>query len=265
MNFKKPYKAITICLSLFIIFIFAGCSRIETTSNSTNSKQKIVIGMDDSFPPMEFRDTKNNLQGFDIDLANEIGKRLNVEIEFMPTDWNGVIQSLQTKRFDIILSALSVTEDRKKQIAFSDPYILEKQIVVVQKSNTTIKTPDDLKGKIVGVQLGSTSEEAMKSIERSMQSVKRYDKNTEALQDLAIGRTQAVVVDELVGRYYIKEHSDKYRILDKELTKEPIAVGFRKDDTELKNKFNKVLKEMSKDGTLEKISKKWFGENITSK
>lgn len=261
--FNKKFKIITCTLvSTIIILGLSGCSTKKSTPVS-DKQQKIVIGMDDSFPPMEFRDSSNNLQGFDIDLANEISKRLNIKVEFMPTDWNGVIQSLNAKRFDIILSALSVTPEREQQIAFSKPYLEDNQVIVVAKNNTDITEPEDLKGKIVGVQLGSTSEEAMKPLVNTIKEVKKYERNTQALEDLAIGRTQAVVVDELVGRYYIKEHSDKYKILSKPLTREPVAVGFRKDDTTTKEKFDKALDEMKKDGTMENISKKWFGENIT--
>lgn len=263
---KDKIKALgIILLSSAVIIGAAGCSKASSTSTSAakdSSAQKIVIGLDDSFPPMEFRDSSNNLQGFDIDMAKEISKRLNIKFEYMPTDWNGVIQSLNSKRFDIILSALSVTPEREKEITFSNPYLVERQIVVVSKSNTTINNPTDLKGKVVGVQLGSTSEDAIKPLASSMKEVKKYDKNTSALEDLAIGRTDAVVVDELVGRYYIKEHSDKYRILSQGLTNEPIAIGFRKADTDLKNKFDKVLNDMKKDGTMDKISQKWFGSNI---
>lgn len=261
INKKIKFIALTLISTVFIAGL-SGCSTKKSESPS-DKQQKIVIGMDDSFPPMEFRDSSNNLQGFDIDLANEISKRLNIKFEFMPTDWNGVIQSLNAKRFDIILSSLSVTPEREQQIAFSKPYLQGNQIVVVSKNNTDINVPEDLKGKIVGVQLGSTSEAAMKPLVGTIKEVKKYEKNTEALEDLAIGRTQAVVVDELVGRYYIKEHSDKYRVLSQSLAKEPIAIGFRKEDTALKDKFDKVLDEMQKDGTMESISKKWFGENIT--
>lgn len=261
---NNKIKLISSILLVSTLFLGAtGCSKTKEAASSASAPQKIVIGMDDSFPPMEFRDSSNNLQGFDIDLTKELEKKLNVKFEYMPTDWNGVIQSLNSKRFDIIFSALSVTEERKKEILYSNPYLVEKQVIVVRKDNTTINKPEDLKGKIVGVQLGSTSEDAIKDLASSMKDVKKYDKNTEALQDLAIGRTDAVVVDELVGRYYIKEQDGKYKVLGQGLVNEPIAVGFRKEDSALKDKFDKALDELKKDGTIEKLSKKWFGEDIT--
>jgi polar amino acid transport system substrate-binding protein len=176
----KKFKFIgSLLLASTILFTAAGCSKTKETSTDTkNTSRKIVVGMDDTFPPMEYRDEANNLKGFDIDLANELGKKLNIQFEFMPTDWNGVIQSLKSKRFDIILSALSITPEREQEIAFSRPYMAGGQIIVVKKDNTTINTREDLKGKVVGLQLGSTAEAAVKDIEGSIKQVKKYDKNT---------------------------------------------------------------------------------------
>lgn len=261
----KKFKFIgSLLLASTILFTAAGCSKTKETSTDTkNASRKIVVGMDDTFPPMEYRDEANNLKGFDIDLANELGKRLNIQFEFMPTDWNGVIQSLKSKRFDIILSALSITPEREQEIAFSRPYMAGGQIIVVKKDNKNINSREDLKGKVVGLQLGSTAEAAVKDIEGSIKQVKKYDKNTEALQDLAIGRLDAVVVDELVGRYYIKDKSAEFRILKEQLSKEDTGIGFRKEDTQLRDEFNKALEDMKNDGTLAKLSSKWLGEDIT--
>lgn len=263
---KKIIKLVSLILSSLLIMSLAGCGSSKDTSTADTKNgipSKIVVGLDDSFPPMGFRSDEDKIIGFDIDMANEMAKRMGVEIEYMPTEWSGVIPALNSKKFDVIISAMSVTEERKKEIAFSNPYILEKQVIVVKKDNTSINSSDDLKDKIVGVQLGSTSAEAIAPIRNTMKEVKEYDKNTEALQDLAIGRLDAVAVDELVARYYIKEHNDKYRVVEKEISKEPIAIGLRKEDTALIAKFNETLKAMQEDGTMTKISKAWFGEDIT--
>ncbi|MCY6957029.1 amino acid ABC transporter substrate-binding protein [Clostridium brassicae] len=259
-------KLITLSLSFIIVLGLFGCgSSKNPTSNSSKDEipKKIVVGLDDSFPPMGFRSDEDKIIGFDIDMANEMAKRMGVEIEYMPTEWSGVIPALKAEKFNVVISAMSVTEERKKEIAFSNPYILEKQVIVVKKDNKNINSSKDLKDKIVGVQLGSTSAEAIKPIRNTMKEVKEYDKNTDALQDLSIGRLDAVAVDELVARYYMKEHNDKYRVVEKEISKEPIAIGFRKEDTNLIQKFNETLKAMQTDGTMSKISKQWFGEDIT--
>lgn len=257
---KKTFNKIVILLLIIMATMsFMACGQ-KKEDKPTN---KIVVGLDDSFPPMGFRNSKNELQGFDIDMANEIGKRLGKEMEFMPFNWDGIIPGLKQKKFDVIISAMSVTPEREKEIAFSTPYIQERQVVVVKKDNSSINNPTDLKGKVVGVQKGSTSELAMKDLTKDFKEVKYYNQNIDALKDLALGRVDAVAVDELVARYYIKDQADTYKVLDKELTIEPIAIGLRKEDSELKAKFDKALADMKQDGTLAKISNKWFGEDIT--
>ncbi|GFP77786.1 amino acid ABC transporter substrate-binding protein [Clostridium fungisolvens] len=248
----------TISLSLI------SCGQTKKDSTSTAASNTIVVGLDDSFPPMGFKNSKGELQGFDIDMAKEIAKRTNKEIKFMPYNWDGIIPGLKQKKFDVIISAMSVTPEREKEIAFSTPYLNERQVIVVKKDNTSIASPDDLKGKTVGVQKGSTSEDAIKDTKSTFKDTKLYDENIAALQDLQIGRIDAVVVDELVARYYIKEKADTYKVLDKSVATEPIAIGLRQEDKDLKATFDKVIKEMQEDGTLAKISKTWFGEDITS-
>jgi polar amino acid transport system substrate-binding protein len=226
---------------------------------------KLVIGIDDAFPPMEFRNEKGELVGFDIDASRELGKRLGIEIEHQPTAWKGVIMSLKTKKFDIIWSGMSITDERKKEIAFSDAYIMEKQIMVVKAGNEKIKSVNDLgEASVVGVQLGSTSEEALEKLGKKFKEVKRYDKNTSAFMDLKIGRIDALAVDELVGRYYLSQRPGVYAVLPEPLTSEPIGIGIRKEDVSLRDMIQKTLDEMFADGTMKKISIKWFGDDITT-
>lgn len=223
---------------------------------------KITIGIDDAFPPLEFRDDKNQLVGYDIDLSREAAKRLGVEAEWIPTEWNGVILALNSKKFDIIWSGMSMTADRAKQVDFSPAYLNEAQVVVVKANDDSVKTQDDLKGKIVGTQLGSTSEEAANKIE-GLKELKKYSKFTEAFLDLANNRTQAIVVDELVGRYYMTKRPNEFKVAFP-LVKEPIGIAFRKEDKALREALVKVLEEMKQDGTMAQISKKWFGEDIST-
>ncbi|NMD40749.1 MAG: amino acid ABC transporter substrate-binding protein [Deltaproteobacteria bacterium] len=226
---------------------------------------KLTIGIDDAFPPMEFRNEKNELVGFDIDASRELGKRLGITIEHIPTVWDTVILSLKSKKFDIVWSGMSVTAEREKEIAFTKPYIMEKQVVVVKAGNKKITGLKDLGGDtIVGVQLGSTSEEALAKLNKKFKEIKKYDKNPDAFMDLKIGRIDALAVDELVGRYYLSQKPGEYSVLKEELLSEPIGIGIRKEDVALKDMIQKTLDEMFKDGTMKKISIKWFGDDITS-
>lgn len=217
---------------------------------------KLVIGIDDAYPPMEFRNEKNELIGFDIDLAREIGKRLGVEVQWIPTEWNGVILALNSGKFDIILSAMSITEERAKQVDFSPAYINMGQVVATKAGDKTINTLADLKGKVLGTQLGSTSAEAAKTIE-GYKDLKEYPKFTEVFMDLAIGRIDAAVVDQLVALYYANTRPEAFKIAC-EVVPEPIGIAYRKADDSLQGAMDKILVDLINEGFIDELSAKWF-------
>lgn len=224
----------------------------------------IVIGLDDNFPPMGFRDEKNALVGFDIDLAKEVGKRLGVEVTFKPIDWSAKESELNGNRIDVLWNGLTITEERKANILFTKPYLENHQIVVVtEKSPVTNKA--QLAGAVVGVQDGSSAVDAVQKDEataKSIKDLKKFGDNVTALMDLSAGRLNAVVVDEVVGRYYTGKKPGEYRVLDENFGTEDYGVGVRKGDTELAAKLDKALDDMKADGTAATISTKWFGKDI---
>ena len=241
--------------------LLVGCGQKQEKLNSLQAVQKsgkLTIGLDDSYPPMEFRDSKNNLVGFDIDLGNEIGKKLGVKTEYTTTDFNGILLALNSSRFNIILAALSVTDKRKETIAFSDTYLMGGQVLAVKQGNTSIKSLKDLNGKVIACQLGSTGDSAASGI-KGVKEVKKYDKITAAFQELSSKRVDAVVMDAQVGGYYVSKKPGAYEVLKDRISEEPIGVGFKKDDKELKAAVQKALNELKADGTLSKLSQKWFG------
>lgn len=236
--------------------LLAGCGGAQS--------KKVVVGLDDNFPPMGFRDDKNNIVGFDVDMAKEATKRLGMAVEFKPIDWNSKEAELNSKRVDVLWNGLTITEKRKENIGFTKAYMENKQIIVVA-ANAKLKTKADLAGKVVGVQDGSSSVEAIEkeaAVLKSFKELKKFPDNVAALMDLKTGRLDAVVVDEIVGRYYIAKKPGEYVVLAENFGSEEYGVGLRKDDKELLAKLQKVLDEMKQDGTSAKISKQWFGENI---
>ncbi|HOJ13303.1 MAG TPA: amino acid ABC transporter substrate-binding protein [Deltaproteobacteria bacterium] len=260
-------KRNVIMVLVLFLAVMAGSTAFGADDSWERVKKagKITIGIDDAFPPMEFRNDKNELVGFDIDASKELAKRLGIKVEHIPTVWDTVILSLKAKKFDIVWSGMSITAEREKEIAFTRPYIMEKQVVVVKAGNKKIRSLKDLGADtVVGVQLGSTSEEALAKLNRKFKEIKKYDKNTDAFMDLSIGRIDALAVDELVGRYYLSQKPGKYTVLKEELTSEPIGIGLRKEDVALKEKIQATLDGMFKDGTMKKISIKWFGDDITT-
>ncbi len=260
--------------ALILSFSMIGCSSSQGSSSKEDKsleaiKQKgeFVVGLDDTFAPMGFRDEKGEIVGLDIDLAKEVAKRMGVKAVFKPVEWDGIIMSLNNEDIDLIWNGLSITEKRKEQINYSSPYMLDGQAIIV-KGNSSIKSKKDLKGKIVALQMGSTSEDAVQKepeVLNSFKELKKYGNYAEALMDLQIGRVDAVVIDEMVGRYYMTKKPGVYTVLDEGFEAQEMGIGFRKSDISFKNEVNKILDEMKADGTAKKISEKWLGKDLIEK
>jgi len=267
-------RAFWMMAGLMAALVVTGCGKKEepvvaapASAPAPVAAKAIVIGLDDNFPPMGFRDDKNELIGFDIDLAKEAGKRLGVEVSFKPIDWSAKEVELNGNRIDVLWNGLTITEERKANILFTKPYLENRQIVVVtDKSPITNKA--QLKGKVVGVQDGSSAVEAVQKDEataKSLKELKKFGDNVTALMDLSAGRLDALVVDEIVGRYYAGKKPGEYRVLEDNFGTEDYGVGTRKGDTELAAKLDKALDDMKADGTAAKIATQWFGKDIIKK
>ncbi|MDR1935354.1 MAG: amino acid ABC transporter substrate-binding protein [Candidatus Accumulibacter sp.] len=229
--------------------------------------QAVVIGLDDHFPPMGFRDDKNEIVGFDIDLAREAGRRLGLEVSFKPIDWSAKEAELNGKRIDVLWNGLTITEERKANILFTKPYLENRQIIVVP-GNSPIEAKAGLAGKIVGAQDGSSAVDAIAldaETAKAIGELKKFSDNVTALMDLSAGRLDAIVMDEIVGRYYTAKKPGEYRVLEENFGAEEYGVGVRKGDTELAGKLDKALDEMKADGSAAVISGKWFGSDILKK
>jgi polar amino acid transport system substrate-binding protein len=219
---------------------------------------------------MGFKNESNEIVGFDIDLAKEASKRLGCEVEFKAIDWNSKEAELKSGRVDVLWNGLDITEKRKENMLFSDPYMNNRQIVfVASNKGVKISSEADLAGKVIGTQSGGTSEEyfeSKKDLKASMKEVKYYPDFINAFMDLENGRIDAVVGDEIIGRYYISKHPEKITAIDTVIGDvSQFGFAFRKDDQALRDKVQKVFDEMVKDGTVAKISEKWFAKDITLK
>lgn len=259
-------KIFALCMMLVLaVTALAGCG-----SNSAQKEEvkKIVVGLDDSFPPMGFKDEKNEIVGFDIDLAKEVAKRLGREVEFKAIDWNSKEAELKSGRVDILWNGLDITDKRKENMLFSEPYMDNRQIVFVAKNGkVSVAGEADLAGKTIGTQSGGTTEEYFENkpeLKASMKEVKYYPDYINAFMDLENGRLDAVVGDEIIGRYYISKHPDEIQAIDTVIgTVSQFGIAFRKDDQKLRDEVQKVFDEMKADGTVAKISEKWFAKDIT--
>lgn len=253
-----------------------GCGSVNTNSSSNTSsestldKDELVIGLDDTFVPMGFKDESGELVGFDIDLAKAVSEKLNKKVKFQAIDWSMKETELNGGNIDLIWNGYSINDERKQKVEFSKPYLNNTQIIVTL-ADSSINTKADLAGKKVGAQNQSTAVDAVEADGNIISTfdggnLVTFEDNNQALMDLEAGRLDAIVVDEILARYYIKARGEeKYKILTENFGDEQYGVGIRKGDTKFVEAFDKALDEVIQDGQAAEISKKWFDEDIIVK
>lgn len=249
-------RGILVLLVVMAITVIAGCS-------SSGSKDgKLVIGIDDKFAPMGFRDDNNEIVGFDIDYAKAAAEKMGKEVTFQPIDWSAKESELNSGRIDMIWNGYTITDERKEKVLFTKPYLENSQVVVVLAGSTLSKL-DDLAGKEVGLQSLSSAADALEAspIKAKLSGVSEFTDNVLALTDLKSGRLDGVVIDEVVARYYMSKEPNSYKLLDESLAPEQYGIGIKKGNEALLTELQKALDELNSDGTAAEISTKWFGEN----
>ncbi len=250
----------------------ASTTAATTTAAADDSLQKVldkkefVLGLDDAFPPMGYRDDNNQIVGFDIDLAKEVAKRMGVTLKLQPIKWDQKFNELAAGTIDCIWNGYSIDEERKEKTNITDPYMKNRQVVIVL-ADSSFKTLADLAGKTVAVQADSSAEAAVDKhpeFKDTLKEVVKLNDYVTAIMDLKASGSDALVIDEIVAGYYIAKENKAYRILDESLAEEEYGVGFRKEDQSLRDEVEKQLKAMAADGTLARISTEWFSKDITT-
>lgn len=277
MKMKKIFAAFLAAASMAALF--TGCQTqdgdgMENTDTaaaaednslvSIKEKGKFILGLDDSFPPMGFRDENNEIVGFDIDLAKEVTSRMGVELVVQPISWDSKEMELNSGNIDCIWNGMSINDERKEAMNLSEAYLRNDMVFVVLDSSA-YNSQADLAGKNVAVQNGSSAQEILEGSEFNGQagSIIGYDDNVTAFMDLDANGVDAVFLDSVVANYFITSKNKPYRILSDVLYEEEYAIGFRKNDQALRDEVQKILSEMKADGKVEEISTKWFGSDIT--
>lgn len=244
--------------------VLTGCQTNETES-STDEKA-YVVGLDDTFAPMGFRDDEGDLVGFDIDLAEAVADDLGYSISFQPIDWAMKETELNTGNIDMIWNGYTITDERAEKVDFGTPYLENSQLIVTLEENE-IDSKSDLAGKKVAAQQSSSAISAIESDPSDIMSefdnseVIQFPSNNDVFNDLISGRSEAIVVDETLGRFYMSQNpSPDYKVLEEDFGKEEYAVGFRQDDDALREEFNASLERLMEDGTYDDIYQEWFSE-----
>lgn len=263
---KKLVSVAVLAASVLALF---GCKKAEKVSDpvaALKARGEFVLGLDDSFPPLGFRDDDTNeIVGYDIDLGKEVAKRLGVKFRAQPIDWDAKEMELATGKIDCIWNGFTITEDRKNSLSFTDAYLNNEQVLVV-RADSGITTLDGMTGKVLGIQSGSSAQEAVDDNEKFAASLEKtimFKDNITALNDLEIGGVDGVVMDSVVANYSISKTGKPFIVVEEGLAKEGYGIGFRKSEPQLRDEVVKILNEMAKDGTITAISTKWFGKDIS--
>lgn len=282
---KKRLLSAVMASAMVLSLAACGGAKTETTAAETTAEKKeetttadttaaetaeaaggtLIVGFDQDFPPMGFVGDNGEYTGFDLDLAKEVASRLGLEYKAQPVAWDSKDMELESGNIDCIWNGFTIT-GREDDYTWTTPYMANKQVFVVA-NDSDIKSQADLAGKVVEVQADSSAEAALKENQDLAntfgQLLTTPDYNT-AFMDLEQGAVDAVAMDIIVAGYQIKQRNADFKILDDSLSEEEYGVGFKKGNTELRDKVQGALEEMAADGTLAKISDEWFGEDVTT-
>ena len=239
----------------------------ETTAEEakTTDSGTLIVGFDQDFPPMGFVGDDGEYTGFDLELAQEVATRLGLEYKAQPIAWDSKDMELESGNIDCIWNGFTMT-GREDDYTWTEPYMANQQVFVVA-NDSDINSQADLAGKIVEVQADSSAEAALKEAPELTATFKELlttaDYNT-AFMDLEQGAVDAIAMDVIVAGYQIQQRNADFKILDDSLSEEEYGVGFKKGNTELRDKVQSTLEEMAEDGTLQEVSEKWFSKDVTT-
>jgi len=219
----------------------------------------VTVATDATWPPMESVDAKKNIVGFDIDFLKAVAKEAGFKAVFKNTAWDGIFAGIEAGKYDAIISSVTITDERKKTMDFSEPYINAGQILVVPKSSKSVKTLADLKGKKAGAQIGTTGAMEIKKV--AGVELKSYDEIGLAFEDMASGRIASVVCDTPVAANYAlqrEEYKAKFMIVGQPFTEEFYGIVVKKGNQELLDLINKGIRAVKAKGLDKAIEKKWL-------
>jgi ABC-type amino acid transport substrate-binding protein len=260
---------------MVMVLMLAACGSKETAGDGGGKEgaekegalariqaEKVInIGVEGVYPPFNYHDDKDELVGFDVDIAKELASRMGVEVNFVETPWDTIIGGLLSKKYDIIVSSMAITPERQQKVDFTDSYYRTGAQVFVNEGYDAIQDPvKDIKGKKIAVAIGTTFE--AKATELGAQ-ISNYKSDLLTFQDLAANRVEGVVTDKAVGARIIKENGYPFEPVGEVLFEEAAGISLNKGEDELREEINKHLKAMKDDGTYKEISMKWFGEDIS--
>ena len=274
----KKRKGILGLLTLvgMAVMSLAGCTQLASNPTVDNwdkyqQQKSITVGFDNTFVPMGFEEKNGNYAGFDIELAKYVSKKLGITVHFQPIDWDMKETELQNGTIDAIWNGYSATDERRVKVAFTIPYMQNTQVLVVKKTSN-IHSVEDMTGKVLGAQNGSSGmldfEEHPEVLKNRVkgEDADQYQSVNEAIIDLKNDRIDALLIDRVYADYYLTTEgiADEYDTIPSGFESESFAVGVRPADKKLLEALNKAFKELYQEGIFQQISQKWFGEDVAT-
>ena len=274
----KKRKGILGLLTLvgMAVMSLAGCTQLASNPTVDNwdkyqQQKSITVGFDNTFVPMGFEEKNGNYAGFDIELAQYVSKKLGITVHFQPIDWDMKETELQNGTIDAIWNGYSATDERREKVAFTIPYMQNTQVLVVKKTSG-IHSVEDMTGKVLGAQNGSSGmldfEEHPEVLKNRVKGgdADQYQSVNEAIIDLRNDRIDALLIDRVYADYYLTTEgiADEYDTIPSGFESESFAVGVRPADKKLLEAINQAFKELYQEGIFQQISQKWFGEDVAT-
>ncbi|OMC72548.1 cysteine ABC transporter substrate-binding protein [Paenibacillus sp. FSL H7-0326] len=260
---------------LMVVLVVSACGSKTTDNGSSNGAQAsneleqiksagtMKVGMMGTYRPYNFLNDNKEMDGFDADIAREVAKRLGVEVEFVSQEFSGLTPSLQSKKIDAIISQMTITDERKQALDFSEGYITNQVKIIVKNDNNDITKLEDFKGKTIGVGLGTNDETYLRNEVLPKVgdfTIKTYDDVITSLKDLDAGRIDATINNLYALKPIIDSNGFKIKAVGEPIKSDQAGIAVRKNNPELVAALNEALQGMKEDGTYNTIFKKWFGE-----
>jgi len=242
-----------------VAMLAAGCGDAKDEKKAEPAKV-LRVGTEPTFAPFEFqKEGSKDYDGFDMDLARAVGKQMGVKVEIVNMGFDALIPALNANNIDMVAAGMSITDERKNAVSFSEPYYTSGLIIMVNKDNTEVKSVKDLEGKRIAVQIGTTGEKKARSIKDA--KVTAFNTNTEAAMELKNKGVDAVINDSPVVGYYLAQGGNATAMTVGEVMEaEQYGLAVKKGNDKLAGDINKALTELKKNGEYDKIYKTWFGE-----
>lgn len=249
-------KIIAIFMIIFSLILSLSCNNKTNSSESVeNTEDKIIyVGIDAAFPPFGYLDN-GNIAGFDYDIMNEIAKLTDMKVEFNQMQFAGLLPALQTKKIDVIIAGMTVTEERKEFVNFSETYYVSSQVILVHRDNNDITNFDNLEGKNVGTVIGTTGDVVMTENEKV--NTKKFDTGAQAVLSLKEKKIDAIVFDKEPCKNFAK-YNEEIKLIDSDSVQEDYAIAVRKEDTSLLENINRGISIIMTNGTYENLIEKNF-------